>query len=169
MDLINHLSSVQGRRDQGPNRELARKIADNSDTESLTKLLDILTETTNVKIQQDILLTLAALCDNKPEMLVSKIRELWPFMMDKDNRSVFATMIIFSHLVKFQPDFFAHRLILIIETMDKGSVVTRDHGFKILLQLYEHDPYHTELPMLILEQIMLAPANQLGQYAETLF
>jgi len=50
--------------------------------------------------------------------------------------------------------------------MDQGSVVTRDHGINLLIDLYSQTKYQKDITPLLEEQLLKAPDNQLGQYTE---
>ena len=56
----------------------------------------------------------------------------------------------------------------IIDAMDVGTVVTRDHGYRIMIILYDDKQLQEDMFLLIQEQLMKAPSNQLGQYVERL-
>ena len=75
------------------------------------------------------------------------------------------TLNYIAHLVTYE---LFEALPKIIDAMDAGTVVTRDYGFKIMVTLYQDKSIQEDMFLLMQEQLMKAPSNQLGQYAERL-
>jgi hypothetical protein len=57
-------------------------------------------------------------------------------------------------------------LAKIIETANKGSVITKDHTVNILIKLCSHKQYSDEAFALLIEQLKSCPNNQLPMYSE---
>ncbi|WMT41215.1 hypothetical protein RE628_00935 [Paenibacillus sp. D2_2] len=57
-------------------------------------------------------------------------------------------------------------LTKIIDTADKGSVITKDHGINILINLCSVQPYADHAFALLIKQLKSSPINQLPMYAE---
>jgi len=165
MGIEEKFSSSFGRRDQGPNRELARAITAVRDFEAVAEIFELLSKKSGTRLRNDAILTIAAISNESPDMLTSYVGELVGLLNSKVNRQIFGAMIGLSNLSALVPEQLLSHLGLILESMDDGTVVTRDHGFTILTQVYKVDRSEMLLP-LILEQLMKAPPNQLGQYAE---
>ncbi len=166
MSIVDHFSSSHDRRDQEMNRALARRIADEDNKIYVEEICQVLASGPTKKIEDDAILTLAALSELKPEMLYAKFDFLLPYLKSSNNRAVFGTMIVMAHISPFIPSKMFSNLSEILDAMDEGTVVTRDHGFKIMVKLYEIDQYREDLLPLICEQVLNAPDNQAGQYAE---
>ena len=84
------------------------------------------------------------------------------------NRVIFGSMIALAHITHLDTEKLFAALSIIIDAMDKGTVVTRDHGFRIMILLYQDINYQDDMFVLIQEQLLKAPSNQLGQYTERL-
>jgi hypothetical protein len=69
-------------------------------------------------------------------------------------------------IVRESPDEIFNDLSRIIDAADKGSVITRDHCVKILIDLSAIEKYADRAFPLLLEQMMGCPTNQLPMYAE---
>ena len=50
--------------------------------------------------------------------------------------------------------------------MAEGGVIMRDKGFKMMVALYTIPSYTSDMTSLLLEQLLIAPDNQFGQYLE---
>ncbi|MEM9324622.1 MAG: hypothetical protein AAGA85_03160 [Bacteroidota bacterium] len=165
MAIEEAFSSSFGRRDQGPNRALAKDIVTRQDFEAITELFEVLARKSSVRVHNDAVLTIAAISSEAPQMLTAHVSELMQLLKANINRQVFGAMIALANLSSLVPEQMSEHLGLIMASMDKGTVVTRDHGFTILTQIYKVDKSGDLLP-LILEQLMKAPPNQIGQYTE---
>ncbi len=166
MDVISRFSSSQNRRDQGPNRKFALEIAKSQSKESIQKILEILESNPKKEIERDALLCLAALSEFDPKLLSGFAERIFPFLSSKTNMSVWGAMISLSGIAPYRLDFMMQNLSQILKAMDEGTVITRDSGFVILIHLFQHPDYRSNIFPLILEQLHSAPDNQLGQYAE---
>ena len=165
-NLIDRFSSTQGRRDQGPNRSFAKELAISRDGTSVKKIADLLAAGQGRKLENDMLLCLASLSELAPDLLKPHAGLLIGFLNSKNNRAIWGAMIALSNIAPIIRPLLYKNLPLILDAMDKGTVVTRDHGFVILLHLYEDINYQDDAFGLISEQLNSAPDNQLGQYAE---
>ncbi len=54
----------------------------------------------------------------------------------------------------------------IIETADKGSVISKDHGVRMLTKLASTREYGDKAFTLLIEQLKSCPTNQLPMHAE---
>ncbi len=165
MGIEAQFSSGYGRRDQGPNRELASSIAAGQNYDAVSEIFGLFEKKMTARQLNDAVLTLAAVSSEAPEMLRNHVDELADLLNSKVNRQIFGSMIALANVSYLVPEKLQPYLSLILDAMDSGTVVTRDHGFTILTQLYKIDRSNMLLP-LILEQLMKAPPNQLGQYTE---
>ncbi len=54
-------------------------------------------------------------------------------------------MIALSAIAPYRLDFMMENLTTILTAMDTGTVITKDHGFVILLQLYKKGKYQNQV------------------------
>lgn len=164
-DLTSKFSSSQARKDQGPNQRLADEVVKHRDVSLLQEIFNFLKEAPSISLGNDAVLTLTAISRLAPEMLEPYSKDLLELLKSKSNRQVFGSMIALANIATLIPERLMASLTLILDSMDEGTVVTRDHGFSILLALYEKDA-SGDLKDLIAEQVLKSPPNQLGQYTE---
>jgi hypothetical protein len=79
---------------------------------------------------------------------------------------VWGTMAVLDHICKEKYAEIFESLDLIMSSLDTASVITRDHGVKILVQLAINDKYYSIVWPLYLEQLEGSPTNQFPSYAE---
>ncbi|MEQ9468720.1 MAG: hypothetical protein RLN88_15025 [Ekhidna sp.] len=168
MSIQNQLAHALGRNDQEPNREVAQKIADSDSSEEVKELVDFIQSKPKKRAQMDAMLALAYVGERNPKLLAPHVDFLVSRLDDPINRVVFGSMITMAniaHLIQLE---LFDQLPKIIDAMDSGTVVTRDYGFKIMVTLYQDKGIQEDMFLLMQEQLMKAPSNQLGQYAERL-
>ncbi len=168
MSIIDKLSSSQKRRDQGPNIELANEIVNNEDYHLIDELVRLLSSSLRDVIKNDIVMTLMSISDRNPEMLLSRLEIFIQNLKSSSNRRVWGSMTVISNIAPFVQEQIMEHLGIILDSMNNGTVVTRDRGFIVLCVLYSNDKFRGQLFPLIIEQLYGAPDNQLGQYAERL-
>ena len=167
MPIQDHLAYAHRRKDQEPNKLLARRIVESEDAaQQLQELIDFFDTKPHKEFQKDCALTLAWIAEIQPELVAPQATYLIGKLKDPINRVIWGSMIALSgiaHLV--QPQLYK-ALPSILDAMDEGTVVTRDHGYRILMILYQNKAYREDVFLLVLEQLLQAPSNQLGQYTE---
>ena len=165
LDIIDRFSSSQGRRDQGPNQELAAEIVEQKDLTLLGKVLEVIDLNPSERIVNDAVMTLMAISEQDPNLLATSVPIWLDLLKSRSNRQVWGSMVILSHLAPLKYSELRQHLLLILESMDMGSVVGRDHGYSILCEFYRHDK-DKEIWPLMTEQLLKSPPNQFGQYIE---
>ncbi len=168
MSISDQLAYSQGRKDQEPNKILAQGIADIEDTKRLIELITFIESKPHRRLQMDAALTVAYVGELNPEMLIPHVDFLIEKLKDTIDRVAWGSMIALSHISPLVLDQMYKHLPELLDAMDMGSIVGRDHGFKILVNLYREERYSSDMLFILLEQIRKAPSNQLGQYAERL-
>ncbi len=168
MAISDHLAYSQGRKDQIPNKLLAQEITSTGDSERLIELIQFIESKPHRRLQMDAALTVAYVGDLLPKMLIPHVDFLIEKLKDPIDRVAWGSMIALSHVSPLVIDQMYERLPEILDAMDMGSIVGRDHGYQVLVNLYKEDRYVSDMIFILLEQIRKAPSNQLGQYTERL-
>ena len=164
--IIHRLASSKGRRDQGPNKALAADVISSADFDAIEKLIDIIADQTlHINLTADALKVLEMIGEQQPKWIEKAFTPTLQLLESKQNKLVWRAMTIISLTSIFFPDKTFENLGMILKTMDSGTVITRDHGVSVLINLYQSN-YQDEVKPLLIEQILRAPDNQLGQYAE---
>ncbi len=166
MSVIEKLATSLGRKDDVPNQELAREIASKNDNKSVSELIDILKTTKDKKIQSDCIKTLYEIGYIKPEL----IAEYYPFFIEllksRNNRLVWGAMIALYTISKMKPREIFENLSEILEAIQKGSVITKDYGVRILINLSGISEFANSAFDLLMDQLRKCEPKQLPLYAE---
>ncbi len=168
MSIQDQLAYAQERNDQEPNKLLANKIAISGGKNQVKELIDFIESRPKQRAQSDAILALAYVGELNPDLLSEQVDFLIKELKSPINRVIFGSMIGLAHIAHLQIEKLFGALPQIIDAMDAGTVVTRDHGYRIMITLYQDPRVQADVFQLIQEQLMKAPSNQLGQYAERL-
>jgi len=161
------LASSLGRRDEGPNVELAQRIVKTEDKTAVKELVENLSNTKS-DVQADCIKVLYEIGDKKPKLISGFVRQLLALLGSKNNRLVWGAMTALDSITLEEPAAIAENLARIIEIANKGSVITRDHAVSILTKLASTRKYEVRAVPLLVEQLENCPDNQLPMYAEGL-
>ena len=163
--ILEQLAHTLGRRDETPNIALAERIADSQDTESV-KTLVALFDSQPMAVKYDILKVLYETGERKPEMISAYTDMFAGLLTHKNNRVQWSAMTALSVIARSRPELLVPHLVHVVDAMDSGSVITRDHGIYILSALAARKKHHADCMELLLEQIEKSPVNQVPMYAE---
>ena len=168
MRVKQELSYSQGLKDQSANHIAADRIVKEEDVSSINDLVELVKGSYPRRLRMDATLTLAYVAEANPKLVDPHFKSLIGNLKDKVDRVAWGSMIALAHIVNLAPQKFYDELPSILEAMENLSVVGRDHGFKILVEVYKDDRFKDDVFPLLCEQLSMAPANQLGQYTERL-
>lgn len=162
---LEQLACSLGRKDQEPNIALAEKISKASDKKAVAELIELITHASSA-IRHDAIKVLYEIGERSPGMIIPYTKEFLKLFDQKDNWMKWGAMSALSAISHTKPDLVANHLTSILDAMDSGSVITRDHGIYILCNVARLKKYHDDCLELLLEQIQKAPVNQMPMYAE---
>jgi hypothetical protein len=168
MSIISELASMQGRKDEEPNKELGKRLVETANLDGIKEAADNL-RNENRKIQIDCLAVLEQVGLLDPGLIESYLEEFLRLIFGKDNRLIWAAMINIALIADRKPDQIINRLDDIIGVIEKGSVITQDNGIKTLARAEAAKPKHNSLvfPYLI-DQLNNCRPKSLPQYAESI-
>ena len=134
MSVLNRLACSQGRRDEGPNQELARDLAEQGDREGIRELVANLHHA-DQNVRSDCLKTLYEVGYLRQELIADHAGEFLRLLRDRNNRMVWGGMIALGAVAPLRAaELFPHRA-QIQAVMAEGSVITVDSGVKTLAAL----------------------------------
>lgn len=163
--VVEQLAYSLGRKDEGPNIDLAEKISEAFDKVAVKELISLL-QSTKAALRHDAIKVLYEIGDRQPALISPYINVFLALFDQPDNWMKWGAMSALYTISNFKPELLADHLPQIVHAMDEGSVITRDHGIYILCNLSKMKKHHEDCMELLLEQIAKAPANQIPMYAE---
>jgi len=165
MTIIKLLSSSQGLKGNEANIKLAKQISATENKNAVKELVENLTNK-DKNIQSDCIKTLYELGYIKPEMIADYYTDFIKLLTSKNNRLVWGGMIALVTITDLRHKEIFVSLQEIVETINKGSVITIDNGIDILAKLNKHDRYFNTTDPLLIDQLWKCPIKQLPMYIE---
>jgi hypothetical protein len=159
------LAHALGRRDEIPNTALAEKICASNDRKAVDELL-VLLQDKKKEVRHDAIKVLYEIGERKPTMIHPHASTFLAYLETTDNRMQWGVMSALSAISKYKPETIGPYLSTIVDVMDNGSVITRDHGMYVLMAVAGIKKFHRDCLDLMLEQLEKAPVNQFPMYAE---
>ncbi|MBN2441968.1 MAG: hypothetical protein JXJ04_11495 [Spirochaetales bacterium] len=131
MDVIAHLSSSQGLRDDIPNQKLAKELVVTKDSEAINVLVEHLSHE-DKKIQSDCIKVLYEVGYLNPELIAHYFSEFLRLLKSRQNRLVWGGMIALSTIAELKAKEILTHVDEIYKAISAGSVITVDSGIKAL-------------------------------------
>lgn len=166
MSIIDKLATSLDRRDEVPNQELAKEIIAKKDKAAVAELIELLQNHKNKGIEADCIKTLYEIGYTEPKLIAEYFDVFVNLLSNKNNRLVWGAMTALDTITAIKPKEMYEALPLITETMDKGTVITKDHGIHIMAKLATVKGWEDDAFSLMLEQIETSPENQFPSYVE---
>ncbi|MBN1158217.1 MAG: hypothetical protein JXA61_02450 [Bacteroidales bacterium] len=166
MKVTDLIATALNRRDEEPNQELADKIIRSGRQDWIKELVDNLHHK-DKNIQSDCIKVLYEIGERgHPEMIAPYVRDFGRLLESGNNRLVWGAMIALDTVSLINPKAVYALLPDIMQVVDKGSVITIDHGVGILSKLSGISEYKEMTFPLLMEQLQKCPPKQLPMYAE---
>lgn len=166
MSVMKFLASSLNQRDQDPNQALAVDIIKSRRTDWIKELIDNLSNPKK-NIQSDCIKVLYEIGERGSfELIAPYYNEFGKLLKSRNNRMVWGAMTALDTIASINPQDIYKLLPEIIEALNKGSVITIDHGVSILAKLSSLSKYSKSIFPLLIKELQRCPAKQLPMYAE---
>jgi hypothetical protein len=160
---------MQDRKDEEPNKELARELVQTNNLDGIREIADNLWHQ-DPKIQSDCDGVMEEIGRNDPGLIEPYVNDFLKLLSSKRNRRVWQSMICLGLITDRKAAEIYEKRKEIIETMNKGSVITQDNGVKVLANIAAaSDEYNKDLFPYLMEQLSSCRPKSLPQYAESIY
>jgi hypothetical protein len=168
MSILSKLTSVQGRKDEEPNKELARELIAKNDIDGIREVAENL-RNKDKRIQTDCLSVLEQVGLSEPELIEDYVADFIELVSSKENRLVWAAMINLALIADRKPQVIFEQYDEIVQVIEKGSVITKDNGIKTLAKVASANTEYGEVIMpYLMEQLRSCRSKSVPQYAESI-
>jgi hypothetical protein len=134
MSAIDRIAFSMNRRDEVPNQELARTLAENRDRQGIREIAENLRHE-NPDIQSDCLKVLYEIGYLTPELVAEYVEAFLGLLKHKNNRMVWGGLIALATIVRLKaPEIYA-QAAEITRLMESGSAISVDNAVRILAGL----------------------------------
>lgn len=166
MPILEKLACFQNRRDEVPNQELARELAETQNREGLREIAENLWNK-DKNVQADCLKVLYETGYLAPELVADYADDFLKLMKSKNNRLAWGAMIALSTVAALKADQLFPHTHEIEQVMEKGSVITKDNGVKILaLVAAQNESYRREIFPYLLNHLATCRPKDVPQHSE---
>ena len=168
MAIIDKLASSLGRRDEVPNQELAKEVAERNDKKAVAELIALL-DNKNKGIQNDSIKVLYEIGEQNPMLIAGYHDTFIKLLGSKNNRMQWGAMTALRAIAAEKPDELFKALPLLLDVAEKGTVITKDSLMAIMVKLGTVKKYNDDVFALYNEQLQQSLPNQFPMYAENAF
>jgi len=134
MSVLDKIAFYQERRDEVPNQELARQLAETKDLAGIQEIAENLWNK-NSKIQSDCIKVLYEIGYLAPELVAPYVGDFLKLLRSRNNRLVWGAMIALSAVARIAADEIYPDWGEIWKAMERGSVITVDAGVLTLAEV----------------------------------
>ncbi len=134
MSVLNKIAYFQNRRDEAPNQELARELAETRNAPGIHEIAENLSHT-NHNVQSDCLKVLYEIGYLAPELIAEYVDDFLRLLKSKNNRMVWGAMIALGTMAEFKPREIWKRVDDVIAATERGTVITQVWGIKALAKV----------------------------------
>ena len=166
MAVIDQIASALGRRDDIPNKELARALASDENTEGIHEIAtNLLNE--DSAIQSDCIKVLYEVGYLNPALIVEYWQEFLELLDSKYNRLVWGGMTALSTIAMLKADELFPHLNEIKKAVTEGSAITRDSGVTTLAGIGSTcEEYRNTIFPLLVEILLTCRPKDVPSYSE---
>jgi hypothetical protein len=166
MSILEKLACHQNRRDEVPNQELARELVETQNREGLREIAENLWNK-DKNVRADCIKVLYEAGYLAPELIAAYTGDFLKLTKSRNNRLVWGGMIALSTVAALKADELFPHVREIEQVMDAGSVITRDCGVRILVQIAAQDEaYRREIFPYLLSHLATCRPKDVAQHSE---
>ena len=167
MTVLNRLAFSVGKRSEVPNRELARDLAVQADTDGIRELAENLWNK-NANIASDCIKTLYEIGYLKPELVTPHVNEFLKIITSRQNRLVWGGMLALSTVAALKSAEIFKQVDLVIKVTKEGSVITTDNGIKTLaIMAAAGEEFNQRIFPFLIEHLQKCRSKEVPQHAES--
>jgi len=168
MSVLKRIAYFQSRRDEVPNQELARELAEQRDRQGIQEIAENLWNE-NQNIQSDCLKVLYEVGYLEPVLIADYVGDFLKLLRSKNNRLVWGSMIALSTIAMIRAEELYPHVGEIKRVMEQGSVITRDNGVKILAAIAStRDEFRAAIFPYLLRHLETCRPKDVPQHAESI-
>jgi hypothetical protein len=166
MSALKRIAYFQNRRDEGPNQELARDLAQKKDREGIREIAENLWNKDR-NVQSDCLKVLYEIGYIDPRLIAGYVADFLRLLKSKNNRLVWGSMIALGTVAELEADAIFEHVEEIKRAMAAGSVITKDNGVKALAGVAsKKEAYRRAIFPFLADHLATCRPKDVAQHAE---
>lgn len=169
MSVIDQIAFYRGIRDEVPNQELAKELAQSKNASGIQEIVDHLTDK-NENVRSDCIKVLYEIGYLEPQLIAPYTADFIKLLTNRQNRLVWGGMIALSTVAPIKAELLFEQRERIIKTIDQGSVITMDAGIKALAIVAAKDErYQKEISPYLMAFLRRCRLSDVPKLAEFIF
>lgn len=166
MSVLNQIAHFQNRRDEIPNQELARKLAERKDRVGIREIAENLWNK-DKNIQADCIKVLYEIGYIDPSLIADYAEDYLKLLKNKNNRLVWGGMLALSTIATFKAEVIFEHLQEVYRAIERGSVITVDSGVLTLAGVAStSEEYRREIFPFLLDHLRSCRPKDVPQHSE---
>jgi len=134
MAALNRIAYYQDRRDEVPNQELARTLAEAKDRKGIREIAGGLWNK-NRSIRSDCLKVLYEIGYIDPGLIAAYVDDFLKLLRDKENRMVWGAMIALASIADRRPKEIWQHIEDVVRVTNRGTVITKVWGVRTMARV----------------------------------
>jgi hypothetical protein len=166
--VLDRIAFFQNRRDEVPNQQLAKELAEKENRAGIKEIAQNLTYK-NQNVQSDCLKVLYEIGYLKPDLIADYTSDFLALLKSKNNRMVWGTMIALATIADKKPKEIYAKLGDVTAAMDKGTLITLVWGTKALAKVAaKNKTYKQKIFPLLIAQLKKSIPRDVPMHAESI-
>ena len=167
MSVLNRIAYFQNRRDEVPNQELARELAETKNKKGIQEIAENLYHK-NQNVQSDCLKVLYEIGYLAPELIADYVDDFLKLLKSKNNRMVWGGMIALATIAETKPREIWKNVDDVIDAMDHGTLITLVWGIKTLARVASTNrQYRAKLFPILIKHLKTCIPRDVPTHAES--
>jgi vesicle coat complex subunit len=167
MSVLNRIAYFQNRRDEVPNQELARELAETKNKKGIQEIAENLYHK-NQNVQSDCLKVLYEIGYLAPELIADYVDDFLKLLKSKNNRMVWGGMIALATIAETKPREIWKNGDDVIDAIDHGTLITLVWGIKTLARVAStNKQYRAKLFPILIQHLKTCIPRDVPTHAES--
>ena len=168
MSVLGKIAFYRNRRDEVPNQELAKELAETENREGIREITQNLWHK-NKSVQSDCLKVLYEIGYLKPDLISEYVNDFLKLLKSKNNRMVWGAMIGLATIAEIKSKEIWVNINDVVNAVEQGSLITVVWGVKTLAKVASKDKKYSEFifPILI-EKLKKTTPRDLPLHVESI-
>jgi hypothetical protein len=166
--VLNKIAFYQNRRDEVPNQELAKELAETENKAGIKEIAENLHHK-NQSVQSDCLKVLYEIGYIKPDLIADYVDDFLHLLKSKNNRMVWGATIALATVAEKKPREICANIDDVMDAVDHGSLITVVWGVKALARVAStDDKYKQKIFPFLVAQLKKCIPRDVPMHAESI-
>lgn len=166
--MLNKIAFYQNRRDEVPNQQLAKELAETENKKGIKEIAQNLKHK-NKSVQSDCLKVLYEIGYLKPDLIADYVNEFIALLKSKNNRMVWGAMIALATIADKKPSEIYTQLNTLTTAINTGTLITIVWGVKALAKVAAaNKTYKQKIFPLLMAQLKKCIPRDVPMHAESI-